>query len=194
MLLNPYLNKPATLPGTRILEATMGLVGTRIIDPNNSRRIWELLSFYAPIANRALGGVRAKLRDQRSFVTFCNQRDLEVLLDLAQPGQFCSWADCIYWGPQDDGWFGLCADDEDLLDDLFERELLLRAQQPSHILLPTENIERRVHLDKNNDVEELFTLIQDFDPETGIYPDPRMETLERRWSRSERKRVRWERS
>jgi len=148
---------------------------------------------FAPLEGRALGGVRTKLVDQKGFVAFCNQRDMEVLIGMALPGTYCSWAEEAYVGPEDEEWFGLCCDEEDLLDDLYEREMMLRAQVPGGVLTTELDIARRVHLTKNDDHEELFVLLGDYEPETGMFPDRRFETLERRWIRSERRRVRWAR-
>lgn len=194
MLINPYRDRPAAIPGTRLLEATLGIVGVRVPDPDDTRRVWEVQGLYLPLPGRALGGVRAKFVDQRGFVTFCNQRDLEVMLGLGTPGRYCVWAEVEYVSPEDEEWHGFCCDDEDLYDDLFEREMFLRAQIPGGVIPTTCDINRLVHLSKNNDCEELFVMLGDYDPETGMFPDPRFETLERRWMRSERRMVRWERS
>ena len=139
-----------------------------------------------------LGGLRAKLTDQKGFVTFCNQRDLEVLIGLAEPGTFCPWARKYYVAPGDKDWYGLYMDDDDLEDDLHDREMLLRAASPTGILLGNLEIARRLHLDTKYDVEELDMLLWDADPETGLTPDLRLETVERRWKRVERTRMQWE--
>jgi len=198
MLLNPYRDRPSSIPGTRMLEGTFGVVGTRIPDPDNLLRFWDIQGLYLPLKSRAIGGIRAKLVDQKGYVTFCNQRDLEVLLGVGTPGRYCNWSGQHYVDPDDPEWFGFCCDEEDLLDDLYEREILLRAQSvhTGGILYPTPDfdINRRVHLGKNNDVEDHFVLVQDIDPETGFFPDTRFETLQRRWIRSERVRIRWERT
>lgn len=193
MIIHPYRDPPLAIPGTRILETTLGVVGMSVVDPLEPRRRWEVQGLYLPVAGRALGGIRAKVIDQKGFVSFCNQRDLEVMLGVAMPGQYCLWSGSEYLDPIDPNWFGFCCDDEDLLDDLFEREMFLRVQSPSGVLHSPLDIERRVHLDKQNDVEETYVFMQDCDPETGLFPDARFETLTRRWIRSERSKVRWER-
>jgi hypothetical protein len=194
MLINVYRERPAVIPGTRLLETTLGIVGMRIPDPQNMRRVWDVQGVYLPLPGRALGGVRTKLVDQKGFVTFCNQRDLEVMLGLAAPGDYCPWSGGEYAGPDYEEWIGFCADEDDLLDDLFERELYLRAHTQSGVLSGAYDIERRVHLGKNNDCEDVFVLVGDYDFDTGLFPDVRFETVERRWSRAERRRVRWEQS
>jgi hypothetical protein len=168
-------------------------VGAHLDDPLEPRRLWEVQGVYLPVLGRALGGIRAKVIDQKGFVSFINQRDLEVLLGVTRPGQYCLWSGAEYLDPIDPGWFGFCADEEDLLDDLYEREMFLRVQTPGGVLINPENLERRVHLDRLNDVEDVFIFMQDCDPETGLFPDTRFETLTRRWIRSERSKVRWER-
>ena len=194
MLVNPYLHPPQAIPGTRLLVTTLGIVGTRIPDPYNIRRSWEVQSVFSPLEGRALGGVRTKLVDQKGFVTFCNQRDLEVLLGIAAPDTFCSWAEVDYAGPEDSDWYGFCADEEDLVDDLFEREMFLRVQEPSGILTIGLELHRRVHLGKNMDVEESLFMRGDYNLETGACPDTDFNTLENRWTRIERNAIRWERS
>ncbi len=194
MIVNAYKTKLSVIPGTRLLVETLDLVGLHLQDETQPTRRWTIQNVYAPLPSRALGGIRVKLTDNKNYVTFCNQRDLEVLLGVAQPGQYCGWAECDYVGPGDSNWFGFCADEEDLLDDLYERELLLRNQMPGGILTPEYNIERFVHLSRNNDCFDVFVLLQDVDPYSGVFPDPRFETIESRWLRSERTKVRWERS
>lgn len=194
LLPNVYMRRPTTVPGTRLLEAHHGVVGARIVDPDNHTRVWEVQGLYLPIDGRALGGVRAKLFDQKGFVTFCNQRDLEVLLGIGRVGEPVDWLDNEYVDPSDPEWFGLCCDDDDLMDDLYDRELFVRQQVPAGLLVPHLEMERRVHLGHNHDCEELYLVVQDVDPETGAFPDTRFETVERRWMRAERRRVRWERS
>jgi hypothetical protein len=88
------------------------------------------------------------------------------------------------------GWFGLCVDDEDLEDDLLERELRLRETYPG-VLPANLQISRRIH-NAGSDQQELHLLIGDVDPATGIAPDPRLETINKRWVRIERVPLQWE--
>ena len=88
-------------------------------------------------------------------------------------------------------------DEEDLEDDLFERELHLRGLMAASVEYPDVipfgyEMPRRLHMGKGHDVEELNTMLYDCDPTTGYGPDPRFETLMKRWARVERNRVRWE--
>jgi hypothetical protein len=189
MLLNPYTahDKLATVGDTNILEESFGIIGQSFEDTLYSERNWTVYSLYAPVRGRALGGIRAKLVDEKGFVTFCNQRDLEVLLDIVNVGSFCSWLSERYPGPGDRKWVGLCMDEEDLVDDLFDRECEIRAMDPSvQILPPGLGLQRRLHLGDNNDCLEDLTLISDIYLETGYGPDTRFETIERRWSRVQR--------
>jgi hypothetical protein len=186
MLINPYLPEnqeaTATIPGTRILRETLGVIGVELTDPHNPLRKWIIQGLYAPIGGRALGGLRAKLIDQKNFVTFCNQRDLEVLLDIVSPGNYCSWLDDDYVGPDDRSWVGLGVDAEDMRDDLYDRELRLRAELPIGSMLPYGlELTRRVHDGNGNDYEELLSLQWDADPQTGFSPDTRIETISSRW-------------
>lgn len=193
MLLNPN-RELCVVPGTRLLQHQLGLLNAEVEDPKQSKRVWRVHAVYAPIPGRALGGIRVKLIDQKGFVSFCNQRDFELLIELARPNDWCPWLSDYYPGvnAEEEGWVGLCMDHEDLLDDMFERELLLRAQQPGGILNP-QDITRRLHTSSTQDVEETDVLLWDADPTTGIGPDARLETVERRWQRSERRTVLWSR-
>jgi hypothetical protein len=171
-----------------------GLAGRRITDPLEPTRQWTVQWLLAPVHGRRLGGVRAKLVDSKGFVSFINQRDLEVLLGHGRAGEWCAWLDDHYVGPSDRDWYGICCDEEDLRDDLFERECLLRQQNPQWPFLPTGlEIRRRVHVELLQDAEELHTLLGDVDMDTGAYPDPRLQTVSRRWARVERNRLIWER-
>lgn len=193
MLTSPQSHRLPVIPGTRLLEDPLGLAGVGVQDPLEPNRQWTIQWMLAPVPGRFLTGVRAKLVDEKSFVTFCNQRDLEVLLGYGTPGKLCKWTGQDYPAPGGDEWFGFCCDEEDLRDDLFERECWLRQQLKDHPYLPTGlEITRRLHIDDRRDVEQLDTLLWDMDPETRNYPDPRLETVSRRWARVERNPLVWE--
>lgn len=190
-MVNPYANKLPTLPGSRVLLEPLGLIGVTLRDLKKPERLWAVTNVYAPIPGRALGGIRVKLQDARGFVSFCNQRDLELLLELGKPGDFCPWTGEEYPELSDRSFYGFCADDEDLEDDLFDREMELRAHAPGVLPYGLE-ITRRIHLSSGRDCEELYMMMYDCDPETGYGPDARFETLEHRWTRVERTSLRWE--
>jgi hypothetical protein len=192
MIVDPFLDKErmATYLGTRLIQERFGLVGARILDTSTPNRMWTLQAFYSPIRGRMLGGIRARLTDQKGFVTFINQRDLEVLLGMVEPGTWCQWARQDYVPPDSRDWYGFAMDEDDLEDDLHDREMLLRLNSPTEFLMEGE-INRRVHLDESFDAEEYFILLWDADPETGISPDLRLETVDRRWKRVERTRHQW---
>jgi len=193
MIVNPYAERQRviTYGGTRMIQETFGLVGAQIQDLKNPQRVWTLQGFYAP-CRRGLGGLRAKFLDQKNFTTFLNQRDLEVLIGMVEPGSYCEWSNKEYPAPYEGDWYGFMMDEDDLLDDLYTREMFLRAQSFTGILMAGD-ITRRVHLEDGVDVEELQALLWDTDPETGLTPDTRLETVNRRWSRVERIRARWDR-
>jgi hypothetical protein len=190
MLINPYKVNLANIPGTRILADDLGLAGFRYPCTRNPKRIWTLQYLFAPITRRSLGGVRAKFVDNKDFVTFCNQRDLEVILGIANPGDYCPWTKTAYPGPEDRDWYGFCMDDEDLTDDLHDRELRLREIYTS-VLPDNLEIVRRVHSD-SLDREELFVILCDYDFTTGIGPDVRFETIKRRWALADKTKMAWE--
>ena len=192
MLLNPSRDKEAllTYPGTRLLHEGFDVLGWVITESMARFREWRVEAFYSPLG-RALGGVRARLCDPQGFVTFCNQRDLEVLLKVDLPGTTCNWLGEKYPDEDDPSWVGLCADFEDLQDDLHERELGLRAQSANGWLEPGIELRRFVHAGWKDDYVETFTFVSDFDEVTGLGPDPRLATLSKRWRRIERKKILW---
>jgi hypothetical protein len=148
---------------------------------------------FSPLPTRLLGGIRALLCDSKGFITFCNQRDLEVLIGMYKPGDYCKWAKDKYPEPGTVKWYGLCCDEIDLQDDLFARECQLREEHKELGYLPTGmELIRRVHFDENSDGEEMLTLLGDCDMDTGIYPDTRVETVGRRWVRVEKTQLLWE--
>jgi hypothetical protein len=192
MLVHPYRDKVRVVNGCRMLSETLNLIGTRIRDPREPHRVWTIENLYAPLT-RKIGGIRAKARDQKDFITFINQRDLEVLINHANPGDYCRWLGEEYVDPSEPDWFGFCADEDDLRDDLYDRELALRMEYGP--VLPTGlEIVRRVHLSEGIDVEELWLLIADVHPERGFAPDPGFSTLLRRWARVQQERVLWKRT
>lgn len=190
MLLNPFKHTIQVLPGSRILTETFDLLGTKIDDPEQVGRTWVITSLYGPVCGRKLGGIRAKLQDSKGFITFCNQRDLEMLIGLASPGDLCVWMSAPYPDWKSAEFYGLCADEDDLRDDLYDRELTIRAQYSGVIPFGYELI-RLIHTGAKCDHEELYTMLYDCDRQTGYGPDPRFETLCRRWSRVQRESVMW---
>src|SRR5271155_4527919 len=136
-IVDPYLDKErmATFLGTRLIQERFGLVGAQILDTSNPERMWTLQAFYAPVRGRVLGGVRARLTDQKGFVTFINQRDLEVLLGYAEAETWCQWARQEYRAPGDRDWLGFAMDEDDLDDDLHNEEMFLRVNSPNGSLM-----------------------------------------------------------
>lgn len=190
MLVNAYSEEgkiaTSAIPGTRIIRSSLGILGATFSDVNNRERIWTVNALYSPLPGRAVGGVRAKLIDTKGFISFCNQRDLEVLLQLASPGKYCPWMDQTYEGPGDPNWLGLGVDNDDLLDDLFDKELEARAMSPHGRIDLGLCLERRVHDGHQNDYVETLMLINDTNPYTNETPDTYLETIERRWVSVER--------
>lgn len=191
MLINAYQDPPPVLPGSRMLANTLGVVGREVSDPHHADRVWTIENVYSPAAGRAVGGVRTKVRDQKNVISFINQRDLEVLLGIGRVGRWCAWHSGSYVGPDDANWIGFATDDDDLCDDLYEEELGLRLESP--ILPPGLELTRYVHLTRGTDRLERWIFVQDRHPTTGAVPDRAFSTLLRRWSRSEREVVHWER-
>ena len=192
MLINPSTHRLPVVEGTRIISLDLGLIGAEIVDPVTPAREWVVQGLYAPIPQRRLGGLRAKVRDQKGFTGFCNQRDLEVLLGLAQPDNWCEWAAHKYPAPGVEGWYGICMDSADLEDDLYDEELFLRAQNPG-VLSGDLDIIRRIHIEQDRDAEDYWVLFRDINPETGLGPDVRQGTLYQRWNCVQRDWLPWTR-
>ncbi len=187
-MLVPYHNNLPVHDGTRLLESSLDAVGVRLIDPRIPARTWTVQTFFAPVPRRMIGGVRARLVDELGFVSFINQRDLEVLLGLGAPGGDCLWMGGKYIGVGERDWCGLFLDEEDLLDDLQLRELELRIasiNQGLGAVLPSGLVlARLLHADEGVDLEETYTLGWDLG-----YSD--LERIRDRWSRTTRRRVAW---
>jgi len=179
----------------RFLQETFGLLGVSLIDPKNHERIWQISAVFAPIRKRAIGGIRVQVTDQKGFISFINQRDLEVLLGIARPGDYCQWLGQDYVDPADrDDWIGFVMDEEDLADDLFGRETELRFvhyESTGKPILPMGvELARRIHLSDGVDSEEL--LLGSGDVARGeVDPDTRFETIQLRWTRIERNPLTW---
>lgn len=213
MLFNPARHPELlrVVAGTRILDQEPAqrlnfLLSLPVKDPDDSSRVWTIAGIYGPAPRRRLGGLRVKLTDQKGFTTFCNQRDLELLLGMVKPGQWCEWTSAPYPELGSIDFFGLCMDDADLEDDLLDWEFAVRMQAanegwllPGNVLpdhLPNGNFiqfTRRVHLDADRDQEELFLFNRDCDPATGLGPDFSLNHINFRWSRVEKERVTWSR-
>jgi hypothetical protein len=192
MLLNPHRSSHLlqAVPGTRILIESFGLIGVTFQDLKDRTRSWTITSVLAPIPGRALGGVRVRAVDTKGFASFCNQRDLELILGLAEPGMTCPWLRERYPEFDERDFYGMCADEEDLLDDLYEHEQRFRQTTPD-VLEFGSQFTRLLHIEEGHDVEELMMMLYDCDPVTGYGPDPRFETLTSRWTRVERSKVEW---
>lgn len=179
-----------------MLEETFGLVGTHVVDPRSTRRDWILDSVYAPIHGRQIGGIRVHATDQKGFASFINQRDLEVLLGIGQPGEYCRWLGKDYVDPLSrDQWIGFVMDEEDLRDDLFAREQELRFVQQEMTgapYLPADlEIFRLIHLSDGVDCEELLLGLGDQAVAEPWGLDIRINTIDARWLRAERRRAQW---
>jgi hypothetical protein len=189
MALGPKIE---TVPGTRILVETFGLIGSRFIDPEEENRKWTVINVLRPVVVRPDRGVRCRVIDQVGITSFVENADLELLMHRAKPGEFCPWTQDKYpeIGDELAGWRGLFMEESDIEDDLHLRELELR-QEMGWGILPEMQLTRYLHLGGNRDVERLDMLLMDYDPETGLGPDPTIDTINRRWVRVEQEAVEW---
>lgn len=188
MLIHPFGYRFRPIPGTRMLEETFDLIGAQVEWPKG--RTWTILGFYEPKgAKYIIAGVRARIRDDKGFYSFINQRDLEILIDPDLEGKWCKWMGEEYPKPGGKLWYGPCVDAIDLHDDLFAIEQELRQEYGEP--LPALSLERRIH-DNGTDWEREELFLHDMDIETGASPDPRLETIGSRWTTAERRSVIWD--
>jgi hypothetical protein len=183
MMINPFNDGIRTIEGTPFVQelALSDFIGMRV-HSENPKRVWVIQGFLLPSRKRAIQGIRAQVRDQKGFVTFCNQRDLEVLLGLGLPGNMCHWLGRRYAAPGDEDWIGFHSAEDDLWDDLYERELCVRCDYPT--IPEGTTVNRYVHLERGIDVEETWVCIKN--------NSTRYETVYHRWVRVERVRATWE--
>lgn len=181
------------IPGTRLLSSTCGLIGKAFYDPDDKKRLWTVLNELRPV-QKYKEHVRLRVVDQYGFISFINEMDYEILYGSAKPGEVHPIYEVEYAdvGDTSGGWLGLCADDEDLKDDIHIRELELRQQYGWDIVLPSMELTRYVHSGSRIDEKRLEMLLWDADPETGLGPDMRLDTVSSRWVLVERERVAWQ--
>jgi len=79
--------------------------------------------------------------------------------------------------------------EEDLEDDLHIRELELR-EQMGWGMLPELQLTRRIHTD-GRDLERLDMLLLDYNPDTGVGPDPSLENIGKRWAMVQQEAIPW---
>lgn len=185
----PLSNKLEIIPGTRLLALPFGWIGKTFQDPLRGDRVWTVVNEL----RRENDAVRLRVIDQRGFVSFIRQVDFDLLRGTAKPGNFDPWTmkELPEIGDYRNGWEGLTVEEEDLEDDLHIRELELRSQVGWDTVLPSLELSRFLHTTAEKDEEFLELLLWDADPETGLGPDMRLETLGKRWSRIQRERVQW---
>lgn len=190
MIVHPSLERHrlSTFHGTRILRNDFNLLGQSIRDPYVSTREWSIVGVYAPLSCRAVGGIRVKVADVNGTIAFVEQMDLEVLMGLAKPDNLCAWSSKRYVGPGDRSFVGLACDDDDLLDDLLDTENIIRQTAP--VIPEGTSIDRSVYLEFGSEWEESWRMMWDGDSSTNTVPDLKFETLERRWKRISRNRIR----
>lgn len=195
MIVNPSQDKLVSFEGTRLLQNSFGLAGAVLYDPEEAERVWTVCALYQPL-KRQLGGIRAKCIDNKGFTSFINQRDLELVLGVAKPGDWCKWLGREYPEINSSDFYGFCMDTEDLVDDLYDRELVIRAAQAElmgqYVAIPEgTEVEQYIHYCANNDAVRRCVLRWDEDPKLGLRPDPRLETLMSRWVAYETERLEW---
>lgn len=159
MILDPTLEQHLleTYPGTRLLKTNFSLAGVKVKDPKENR-VWRIEACYAPLAIRRVRGVRFKVRDDRGFISFIEQLELELLLGVRKAGDYCTWAKCFY--PEVENMYGMCLDAFDLQDDLFDEERLTLATNEEYVYTGG-CIERRIHHEEYNDTYEWWQYIPD---------------------------------
>lgn len=185
MIVNPNNGGLDVFQGSRILKKDFNLIGHKIYDRDDDP--WVIQGVYCPLTTRKPSGIRVKAKLFNAAVdifSFVDQFYLEPLIDSAgcAEGRMCDWAGRRYIAKNDAAFHAFVTDEDDLADDLFDRELMIRA---AHRRIPDgTSVCRYAQLEPGEIVEETWHLIHDG-------PDsPSVEGIEERWKRSERKRYR----
>lgn len=181
------------IPGTRLLQSSLGLIGRSFPDPSDSSRVWTISNTLGPVGCKS-DGVRVRAVDRYGFTSFIGHMDLSLVLGKIKPGNLDPWTSELAYeiGDVSAGWVGMRATYEDLADDLHIRELELRAQYGWENGLPALDLTRYVHTKEGTDEMMLEKLLWDADPDTGIGPDARFHTLHKRWSQVQREVTKWQ--
>ncbi len=116
-------------------------------------RMWTVTSTYAPIKQLRIAGMRMRLQDQKGFITFCNQRDFEVLAGVGSPDAWCRWLGDRYVEQGSTQWFGFCWESFDHEDDLAEWSVLLASEGK---LVENVDIERKIFDDGVDWIERSY--------------------------------------
>jgi hypothetical protein len=199
---DPKVAMANRIPGSRLLMVNSPVIGKGIPDDDDSDRVWTVTNLYAGIPRRTGNlGVRYRCVDNSGFVSFINQRDAEVLMEIGSSGERVPWDDGVqtYASPRDaNRWEGFCMSQIELNDDLYAFESWLRMYHgtkdpaaPVKILPPGSSHKRRVYVGANRFYEEKWELVLDADPTSGMGPDTALETVDKRWRRTQMTPVAW---
>lgn len=171
-------------------------IGAKIEDTSNPHRYWTVTNIFAPNERLAIRGVRLRLRDQTGVTTFLNQRDAEVLLDIAEPGWRVPWQNnLIYPRISDSSFVGFAMDVTDLADDLHILEANLRKSvhaTTGRTYLSDGRIERKVYTGSKNNSREVFEFVSDTNS-NGLMPDLSLTSIGSRWRRVTQEYFSWQR-
>lgn len=181
-------------PTTRLLHLRSPCIQKTFRDPDDKSRIWTIIDAFMPVEARIHLGVRFRCIDSRGYTSFVPQRDLEVLMRLAEAGSRIPWHHGAYYvSPfSETTWVGVGMSKEDLLDDLFVRECTLRIERYSTQPIPVgSTITRHLYVRNGNDgmnYEEQLSCAGDADPHSGYGPCPDVRSVETRWNSVSRTR------
>jgi len=173
------------IPGSRILKETFNLIGHEIVDRQTPGGKWLISGVYAPIAGRKPQGIRVKVTNPMTqAVTFVEQLYLEVALSIAEPGSYCLWSQSAYPAPGSSSFHALVCDDDDLEDDLYDRELIYRDLPDP--LPEGSTIERTYQSEPGAVFHEILTLVNG--PANRGPNSLGIQNIDARWKRVERSR------
>ena len=174
-----------TIGNSRILRDDFGLIGHAVHDQRVDGGKWFIHGVYAPLGSHRPSGIRVKVvHPPSSTVTFIGQIYLEVALGLATPGSLCPWAGIPYPRPGTPTFYALVCDDDDLEDDLYDRELVLRSDA-TEILREGTTITRRYQHEPGSIYRETLILVRDRGG-SGEVPANQLDGVGTRWQRVER--------
>lgn len=217
MIIHPYRQKDlmeVDVASHRLLgfrsAAISNPLGSSFYDREKAGRVWTVIDLYAPLYSRQCPGIRALVSDQKNFLSFIEQRDLEVLLGIGTPGEPCPWLyGTNYPGPDDADWFGLNIDDDEIEELLFANETMYRQDPlyaPNGLLNSmalawhdgpfVPDVTFRLHGD-GRDWESIYTFNKDSVRDDGtnqgsFLPNHSLSNIFERWSRIQKEKIEWD--
>ena len=172
---DPSVDVLKTLGASRRVDSMMEVLDMQFQCPSNVKRTWTVKGVYAPVPNYRIGGVRLLVEDQKKVKSVVNQRDAELLLGLAKPG--------------DPTWVGLTVTADDLQDIIMDQEAWARYSSYSRGTGLSIEAGRTFGLylyDGDVTTRQMWRFVGDSNP-----IDFSLEGMSQRWTRDKAERQVW---